>query len=636
MVDISHPLFKLDSFWRQGSLTTRNYAGVINHSGFDQTYYDLYHKYSGEFKFSEKDADFYVDTSVLTELSVVTWNSSFTEFMEGDLPILREILMDNSEHVYTLLDELDLKYKEMVPNPTEHFRVWLKNEFHWPDMGSITVLEDNDEFDDIDKKRAMKMAKIVKEQVHTIKDLKERSRVFREVRKKLNVEVCQEVEEHTRYFREHFGGSRKHSCLYCFLNHPCHCCGHEYPVQKFVEIDIDGDFRSHTKDGLERAGVWNWRCGSSMLQEVGLHICRACAFRNMVHRSRGVVQKRKDMKVYAEAQKELSDAQHHLDHSLTTLNPKIKEEKKQITKLKRNVKTLTDKVEKKKIKGKKSLYPKIAVVGGAFKRSYVQLRIEQSGKPVEEQSPDCEDPIIQKFMWVKEGADDIEVTQRIPGKDGAKKTNGCGKMNRKRIKEDKTAKVEIKRALKEMAAKKEAEQRKHDLLEYKKKEDKDCYIRTEARTKFQKWVTEEGPKYSSVLCRETELRMILDDCYGNQSGYSDYERAVQEFRRGELCMFQNKLRNRINEFDTIQDYIKKVEEDADDMRKYGKIIDISKVIGGLEAAEEKQHQGIKRARKEEEPEEVKQLSALDRTIAEQKRKMALARAAYEAKKQKCS
>ena len=635
MVDISHSLFKSsekDVFRRQGSLTTRNYAGVVNHDGFDQAYYDLYHNYSGEFKFSEKDADFYVGTSVVTESSVVTWNRSFTDFMEGDLPILREILMENSEHVYTLLDELDLKYKELVPNPTEHFRVWLKNEFHWPDMGSITVLGNNEEFDDIDKKRAKKMSKLMKDQVHPIKDMKERSRVFKEVRNKLKVEVSREVEEHTRYYREHFGGSRKHSCLYCFLNHPCHCCGHEYPVQKFMEVDIDGDFRSHTKDGLERAGVWNWRCGSAMLQEVGMHICHACAVRNMVHRSRGVVQKRKDMTLYAEAQKELSDAQHHLDH--TTLNPKIKEEKKQIAKLKRNVKTLTGKVEKKKIKGEKPLYPKIAVVGGAFKRSYVQLRIEQGGKPVEEQSPDCKDPIIQKFMWIKEGVEDIEVTHRIPGKDGVKKTNGCWKSNRKRIKEDKAAMAEIERALKEMAAKKEAEQRKQDLLEYKKKEDKDFYIQTEARTRFQKWVTEEGPKYSSTLCRQTELRMALDDCYGNT--YSDYERAVQEFRRGELCEFQNKLQNRINKFDTIQDYIKKEEEDANDMRKYGKIIDVSKVIEGLEAAEEKQNRGIKRARKEADPEKVKQLSALDRTIAEQKRKMALTRAAYEAKKQKCS
>jgi len=527
--------FKIDRFFVHKHAAVTSFAGEVDKYSFDSIYRNFHDKYSGSFEFSRSETDYFVDTTVLTIQGIISWNNSFAEFAKGMLPILREVLLLNSEHVYKLLDKLDVEFAELMPYPTEHFRVWLKNEFHWPEVGGNAMLEDNDDI--VDMRNTL--SKIERERIRSIADPLSRARALRELKKEKTKKVATSVETRTRFFREHFGGSRQHRCLYCMLNHACHCCGTAYPVSKFVEVDDLEQFRTQTKAGLERAGVWDWRCCGSMVQEVGLHLCNACGLSKMVHRNRKLVQHRKNVAKYTAA----------------TALPTNQIKACRMNKL--------------RLKAQKPLYDKMPVRGGGYKGQYLQLRIEQGGIPAQEQSPDCTEPCVQQIFW-----GDVLLTERTPGTNGSKKSNGCSQINRKRLRNEKNFSKAMGDAFAEMDKEDETERQRLSKIEQKKMDDKSDYIREQSKEKFQEWSMTIGKTFN----RTHTLQELLDD----DGSPTEFDRASTAFRNGSLSKFRTALRADLTSFDTIEDYLRQKAENAADIAKYGKIINTDKIFDNIE------------------------------------------------------
>jgi hypothetical protein len=124
------------------------------------------------------------------------------------------------------------------------------------------------------------------------------------------------------------------------------------------------------------------------------------------------------------------------------------------------------------------------------------------------------------------------------------------------------------------------------------------------------WLRTKGPTYAQTV----SLQDSLEDCWKTEFDYA-YERFKQE----ERSAYRFKLLREVNAFETIEAYLAKQDENAADLAKYGKIIDVDKIFGGYEVREGG----------------TVFVSSLDDGIARAKKRMAETRAAYEAvKKQK--
>ena len=610
--------YKFNDFWSPATISVPNKAEMVNYEDLEEIYTEYKKKYGGEFELTFDEDSCCNDSSTLTLEHILQWNVAFTYLPQGDGPILREVLRRNV-HLDNILDKVDEEFKDKMPHPTEHFRVWLKNDFQWPEQCSDVMK--NQEFKDLENERKKTMSKEMKAKVHIIPVGDKRVKAFTKLNLKVSAEVCEDVEHRTRYFRDHYGGSRDHPCLYCSLNYPCHGCGKKYPVSKFVEVNDDDSFRTKTKEGLDKAGVWDWRCCGSVTKELGLHLCSACGVSHIVHRKREIKQQRKDIKSSELAEQKLVQTQYHYDQEIVKLDRSNKEDKKKITQLNRSLKKSKENAENKKTRAERPRYQKLAVRGGGFKGNYIQMRILQGGQPAQFQSDDCQDPQIQQFFWVKEDGNDVFVTDREPGKNGQKKSNGCSKVNRKRIHQEKETLKEIEVAFKEMEEEEKQARQEAEQEAYRKRERKDIYVRKEIQKKFQNWIDTKGVNYRTVLTLQEELDSYVR--YGETwySSPSEFERAMTDYRHGPLANFGQSLRTKMRKFDTLEEYIKQTNEDKEDLRLYGRVMRIDKICTSFEREEDKLH-------KTQEVIKTPEISKLKQTIAEQKRKMAAAREAY--------
>jgi len=588
--------------WRFSSHTCiecDNSAGLCAEDPYGIIRKEWMDRFSGDFEFSTDDDDFRVDSTTITLDAIVMWNVCFADLPDGEGDFARDALNANLSRTNVLLDEIDAKLSEAASHPTRCFRDWLVNKFKSPSRVQ-SMLGDREEFSAIEKLRATTTRTRMKNEIHQIKDEEERNKAWRDVKADICQTICEEVEEATEDYRNKFGGSREHACLYCHLNHPCHGCGGNFPVQKFVEANIDGEFTSTTKGGTIYAGRWGGRmgCEKALIRQSGLHLCWSCSCSSALYRKRSID-----------------------SHRTKLENLRSMKSAPQSNKMKARVASL-----EKLLEQKPTPYRKIYVKGGINQGQCLQMRVLQGGTLSEEQPKDCTLPITVEMVWEKADGEERVLAKYTPGSNGTKNGNGCSKENRERILEEKLRKAFEKREKRIAKETKEAERLSAQRLEGKRLAEKQKWVANESVHMDQIWWEEARTKFDQNTSR-------LELCGGEWK--TEYEREAKRYVGSKHDVFEALQFKSMSSFDTLGEYLAKKSNDASDIKKYGKIVDMESYMDG-KAAEEAMHSGLLSKDPATDPATV----ALDAAIVVAKKKMADRRAAYNAtqsaKRQKCS
>lgn len=540
-----------------------------------------------KFKFSDKSDDFTVNSRILTETAVVGWAVCFADLPEGESYFARLAFNCNMENTVLELDRLDKEYGRNMAHPTHAFRTWLDNEFQCPSALNELFRLKKDEFSKIEDCRLKIIQSRIKSEVHSIQCPKEQRLVHRKIVKEVDMDSIGELEQLTVHFRENYGGSREHGCLYCHLNFPCFICGENYPIQKFVSNDLDGNFSTTTKSGKPYSGRWDSGCGSVFVRQSGLHCCLACHTKTSKFRERTInLVRDKRLNFETEQKKGLTD-------------------KKSLKKLEK----LKIKMEKKELAGP---FPEIFVKAGPFAGEKLQFRVLQGGIPMEKQKKGCLLPRECQMVWKQEAGGEEIVASYIAGEEGNKKDNGCSKANRARISKEIAEKKEIARLLREKEEKEESDR----LLA---REEVDA-----RQTAKRMWVEREVQKMDHLWLEQarerfTYVHTLADEENGELN--TEYDREAPRWIHAQRSRLFERLFKKVDRFHNIGDYIAKAAEESADIDKYGRIIDLA-VLARLQESE------AASLEEEEENPAGDFETVLDKTILAQKRKMEEVRAEY--------
>ena len=541
--------------------------------------------YSGDkWSFSTNEDHYHIASKIITEQAIVRWNVCFADLPKGEGYFARDALSQNMAYVETVLGKLDEKFAEDSAQPTRCFRDWLENKFMFP-VSTSNAVDNQESFKQVRRLREKTMEKRMKEEVHSIKDDRRKKReVFKQVRTEVAQMLCEEMEEMTDDFRTEFGGSRKHACLYCFLNHPCHACGGKYPISKPIPTDGDGKFISATKSGKKYAGRWgdSFGCSTHIVRQSGIHLCHGCLVSSAMYRGRCVKAARKNRKNLEEMRKSTDPGD--LDKADTFENQM-----------------------------KSDPCNKIYVRGGNYIGESLHFKIYQGEKLMVDQPEDCDLSRRHEMTWLKKDGTEVVLADAEQGKNGARKSNGCSKANRERIREDKDAKRRKKREERLAKERAEEERRVAERLSQRRHDEKAAWSRHEAEKRMDGWWEEARENCS----HETTLQ---ERCYGIDE--SEYERQAERYVGGLRSTFQQRTFNEMSHYETLADFLEKKAEDARDMKKYGRVIDTSAAAWDTREAREAK---INRDDSSMLPEIA---NGLDDGIAAAKKRMFEARANY--------
>ena len=336
-------------------------------------------RFGGSFRFSENNNDVGTGSSEITVSAILMWNVCFTDLPEGEGDFARDSLKKNMSRTTYLLDEIDAKLTgDVAANPTQCFRDWLDNKFKFP-VDVTSIIGELEAFEAIEQLRQSSIRAGVKNGVRSVKSSRERSKARQALREDVAHTVCMEVEEFTEDYRNKFGGSREHACLYCHLNHPCHGCGGNFPVKKFVEANTEGSFTSTTKDGKVYSGRWGGRmgCEKTLVRQSGLHLCWPCACRSALYRRRSV------------------DAHRTRIERIASMKAKNPTAKRTLNKIKDLEKAL---------EAQPRPFHELIAKGGIYKGQVLQMQVKQGGTLMEEQIKGCDLPIKVEMVWKKKTA----------------------------------------------------------------------------------------------------------------------------------------------------------------------------------------------------------------------------------------
>lgn len=457
--------------------------------------------------------------------------------------------------------------------------------------------------------REQNLSKRMKE-VHQVKDHKERHTAWRKANAEIGEMICDEVEILTREFRSHFGGSRSHSCLYCFLNEPCMACGVEQPVNKLINPDKKTEkFVSVTRDGRKYAGRWNavWGCMSQMVRGNGLHLCHGCSVQTAMARVKEMDGR------HANRIKQLKHAEEKLKKNNTQRNKNSLE------------------LHQQKFKDRPEPYLPILVKHGQMKGARLQFRVQDNGVPTFKLPPEevGKGDRDHTFVWIKEDGTEEELPcVYYPGKDGTKKGNGCSKANRKRIADERMAKREKAHKKREEARRKEQERLQAEIKQRRIEKEKSDWIHQEAKKHIATWWNEAKEKFSDELSLDDQLNDVFQ---------TEYQREGERYVSAQHSRFCQRLSITMSKYITLADYLAKVAKDAKDMREHGRIIDDDAICDKWQKREQGSGYRTVAERAEEKAADTAKSKVMDDVIARQKRKMAETRAKYmaeQAKRQK--
>lgn len=214
---------------------------------------------------------------------------------------------------------------------------------------------------------------------------------FEERAGETQVEFGLRIKEQTMEYRQHFGNSAGHNCGGCARNEPCDICGECYPLTYFSSTNSKGKYVTRASNGREY-NRWPMRCANKLSQSIGLHTCNACGVRYMLFRKRQV---------------ELARKRRQNAH------------KSALSKL--------------KYQQNMYAFPKFTPCGGRWSGIPLRLVTTQNNIPLEhlpQTSADC--PIT--VCVIREDSKEM-LASYVPGSNvyGTKKSNGCSKANRKRL-----------------------------------------------------------------------------------------------------------------------------------------------------------------------------------------------------------
>jgi hypothetical protein len=279
-----------------------------------------------------------------------------------------------------------------------------------------------------------------------------------------------------------------------------------------------------------------------------------------------------------------------------------KKGKKTLARLKKNDETFTP-------------FPPLVPMGGIFKGETLGLRVTQGDKAMDLQPKDCTLPHTVAMVWSNAGEENV-IYSYTSGKGKAKKSNGCDKVNRKRLHNENAMAKEMDRCFAELDREDEEERIAAERLEDDRRNAKNDWIRVQVLQFERNWLRTKGTTYSQSV----SLGDRLNDCLKTEFDY-----AYANFTKEARSTYRNRLCKEVNAFETIEAYLAKQAEYAADLVKYGKVIDTDKIFSRFTLL----------SKEEVETEETR--TALDDGIARAKKRMLDARTAYDAKRQKkCS
>ena len=184
--------------------------------------------------------------------------------------------------------------------------------------------------------------------------------------------------------------------------------------------------------------------------------------------------------------------------------------------------------------------------------------------------------------------------------------------------EDKERKRRERQAAKAAKEALEASRVLAQTIERRTREAKEAWVEARCANMSKRWHDEAVTRFSSNTS-------LLEQCDGEWM--TEYERKAPSYVEQKRTSFYSEKMKELSKYETLADYLVKQATDDADVKKYGKVIDMSATLARFEHRESKYENLVV-------CEKPDYHSVLDATISAQKRKMIETRAKYVAKRQK--